>query len=80
MVKTIAERWEEVNDTLESNGIHSIVIKHCRRAFYVGVQQTLYAAIDISNLPISEDEGAAMVQSMMNECDQFCLDMVAGKV
>lgn len=78
-MKTAAERWTDFEQTVLPPTVSAIERQEMRRAFYVGFQACLFAAIDIANESDGDDErGAEMMERLHEECREFAAAMLLG--
>lgn len=82
-IKTVRERWEEYAEFIFANtGVEktSTQYRETRRAFYAGFVSCLMMGHDeIGSEEVSEDEGVAIMESMLAECKQFYQDVKEGR-
>ena len=50
-----------------------------RRVFYAGAYAVMCAMVGIGDDSVSESDGINLMESMLQECEQFKSDVIAGK-
>ncbi|MFN6560050.1 MAG: hypothetical protein RMY28_009600 [Nostoc sp. ChiSLP01] len=68
---TISSQWQSYETQVLPKGCSAIQLQETRRAFYAGVASVLAFMAQISNEDISEDEGADIIEALMQESRDF---------
>jgi hypothetical protein len=69
--KRIEKEWLDFEKRVVPKNAPAVQRQEMRRAFYAGVSSVLNIAFALGDDDISEDEGAAVLESMRQECIEF---------
>jgi hypothetical protein len=69
--KRIEKEWLDFEKRVMPKNAPAVQRQEMRRAFYAGVSSTLNIAFALGDDDVGEDEGAAVLESMRQECIEF---------
>jgi hypothetical protein len=69
--KRIEKEWLDFERRVMPKNAPAVQRQEMRRAFYAGVSTALIMAFALGDDDASEDEGAAVLESMHQECIEF---------
>ena len=76
---TLREFWESYHREVIPPTAPDVQVIECRRAFMAGAQAMLLLSQEISVNAVDLDEGAAGLDALEEELNQFCRDVLAGR-
>lgn len=76
---TVREAWESYALSVLPKDAPRVQFTECRRAFYAGAHSTLQRFIEVGGDEVNEDDGAAHLENLTNECWAFQRDVAEGR-
>lgn len=76
---TLGGEWEIFRKDVIPPGAPPIQLVECRRAFYAGAHAALQLMATVGDSGVSEETGAAYVESLMQECRGFAMAVKRGE-
>ena len=78
-MRTVEQEFERWCRGTQHPGLNPIQLKEIRRAFYSGAFLILGQLWDMGDDSVSEDEGAAKLEKLFQECKKFFSDIKNGR-
>ena len=75
----IASQWDSYRRDVVPARAPLIQLQETRRAFYAGAWAALQLLAAVSSDDVSEDAGAAYIESLHQECRDFVASMLRGE-
>lgn len=79
-MRTVAQQWAQFETLVLPPTAGKTQRTEMRRAFYAGFHGALMAGIEMADESgESDDIGVTLIQRLHDECQQFALDVAAGR-
>lgn len=79
MPRSILDHWNDYRREVIPADAPAVQIQECRRAFYAGAQAFLACLLAASADDVGEDEGAALLETYVQELQDFKHAVTEGK-